>query len=53
MVWVPVIHFECVLYTAKGVGEWEGYRIVQIDFSASFDRVKDLGILYKLYSVGI
>ena len=28
-------------------------RIVQIDFSAAFDRVNHLGILYKLYSVGI
>ena len=28
-------------------------RIVQIDFSASFDRVNHLGILYKLCSVGI
>ena len=27
--------------------------IVQIDFSAAFDRVNHLGILYKLYSVGI
>ena len=28
-------------------------RIVQIDFSADFDRVNHLGILYKLCSVGI
>ena len=28
-------------------------RIVQIDFSAIFDRVDHLGILYKLCSVGI
>ena len=28
-------------------------RIVQIDFSAAFDRVNQLGILYKLCSVGI
>ena len=28
-------------------------RIVQIDFSAAFDRVNHLGILYKLCSVGI
>ena len=28
-------------------------RIVQIDFSAAFDRVTHLGILYKLCSVGI
>ena len=28
-------------------------RIVQIDFSAAFDRVNHLGILHKLCSVGI
>ena len=28
-------------------------RIVQIDFSAAFDRVNHLGFLYKLCSVGI
>ena len=28
-------------------------RIVQIDFSAAFDRVNHQGILYKLFSVGI
>ena len=28
-------------------------RIVQINFSAAFDRVNHLGILYKLCSVGI
>ena len=28
-------------------------RIVQIDFSAAFDRVNHLGLLYKLCSVGI
>ena len=28
-------------------------RIIQIDFSAAFDRVNHLGILYKLCSVGI
>ena len=28
-------------------------RIVQIDFSAAFDRVNHLGILYKLGSMGI
>ena len=28
-------------------------RIVHIDFSAAFDRVNHLGILYKLCSVGI
>ena len=28
-------------------------KIVQIDFSAAFDRVNHLGILYRLCSVGI
>ena len=28
-------------------------QIVQIDFSAAFDRVNHLGIIYKLCSVGI
>ena len=28
-------------------------RVVQIDFSAAFNRVNHLGILYKLCSVGI
>ena len=28
-------------------------RIVQIDFTAAFDRVNHLGILYELCSVGI
>ena len=28
-------------------------RIVQIDFSAAFDRVNDQGILFKLCSVGV
>ena len=28
-------------------------RILQIDFSAAFDRVNHLGITYKLFSVGI
>ena len=32
---------------------WQEARIVQIDFIAAFDRVKYLGILFKLYSVGI
>ena len=29
------------------------YKIVQIDFSATYDRVNHLGILYKLCSVGV
>ena len=32
---------------------WQEARIVQIDFSAAFDRVNLLGILYKLFSVGV
>ena len=28
-------------------------RILQVDFSAAFDRVNHQGILYKHYSVGI
>ena len=28
-------------------------RIIQIDFSAAFDRVNHQGILYRLWSVGI
>ena len=32
---------------------WQEARIVQIDFSAGFDRVNHQGILYKLSSVGI
>ena len=43
----------CVTYTAKCIGEWQDSRIVQIDFSAAFDRVNHQGILYKLCSVGI
>ena len=32
---------------------WKEARMVQIDFSAAFDRVNHQGILYKLCSVGI
>ena len=44
-----------VPYTAECIGEWalQEARIVQIDFSAAFDRVNYLDILYKLCSVGI
>ena len=46
--------FVRVPYTAKCIGEWgPEARIVQIDFSAAFDRVKNQGILYRLCSVGI
>ena len=42
-----------VTYTSKCIGGGQGARIVQIDFSAAFDRVNHQGILYKLCSVGI
>ena len=40
----------CVLHTLQSGQE---ARIVQIDFSAAFDRVNNQGILYRLSSVGI
>ena len=44
----------CVSYTLQSALEnGQEARIVQIDFSAAFDRVNHLGILYKLCSVGI
>ena len=46
--------FLCLSHTLQS--EWESgqeARIVQIDFSAVFDRVNHLYILYKLCSVGI
>ena len=44
----------CVSYTLQSALE-SGLeiRIVQIDFSAAFDSVNHLGILYNLCSVGI
>ena len=42
----------CVTYTAECIGGGQEARIVQIDFSAAFDRVNHQGILY-LSSVGI
>ena len=44
----------CVSHTLQSALE-NGHeaRIVQINFSAAFDRVNHLGILYKLCSVGI
>ena len=44
----------CVSHTLQSALEsgQEG-RIVQIDFSDAFERVKNRGILYKLCSVGI
>ena len=44
----------CVSHTLQSALErGQEARIVQIDFSAAFDGVKHLGILYKLRSVGI
>ena len=44
----------CVSHTLQSTLEnGQEDRIVQIDFSAAFDRVIHLGILYKLCSVGI
>ena len=44
----------CVSHTLQSVLEsGQEARSVQIDFSAAFDRVNHLGILYKLCSVGI
>ena len=46
--------FLCVSHTQQSALEsGQEARIVQIDFSAAFDRVNHQGILYKLYSVGI
>ena len=43
----------CVSHTVQSAMEsGQEARIVQIDFSAAFDRVNHLGILYKLCSVG-
>ena len=44
----------CFSHTlSSGLESGQEDRIVQIDFSAAFDRVNHLGILYKLCSVGI
>ena len=44
----------CVSHTLQSAMEsGQEARIVQIDFSAAFDRVNHLGILYKLGSVCI
>ena len=45
---------QCVPHTLQSAFEkGQEARIVQIDFSAAFDRVNLLGILYKLCSLGI
>ena len=44
----------CMSHTLQSALEsGQEVRIVQIDFSAAFDRINHLGILYKLCSVGI
>ena len=44
----------CVSHTLQSALEsGQEARIVQINFSAAFDRVNHLGILYKLCSVSI
>ena len=44
----------CVSHTLQSALEsGQVARIVQIDFSAAFDRVNHQGILYRLCSVGI
>ena len=42
-----------VPYAAKALESGQDARIVQIDFSAAFDRVNNQDILYRLCSVGI
>ena len=44
----------CVAHTLQNALEMgQEARIVQIDFSAAFDRVNHQDILFKLYSVGV
>ena len=44
----------CVSHTLQSaLASGQEARIVQIDFSAAFDRVNHLGILYTLSTVGI
>ena len=44
----------CMSHTLQSAFEsWHDARIVQIDFSAAFDRVNHQEVLNKLYSVGI
>ena len=43
----------CVPFTVKCIGEWQEVRIVQIDFSADFDKVNHQGIVYKFCFVGV
>ena len=50
---VALTHWVCFLFFLSALESGEEARIVQIDFSAAFDRVNHRGILYKLSSVGI
>ena len=44
----------CVAYTFQSALEMgQEARIVQIDFSAAFDRVNHQGIFFKLFSEGV
>ena len=43
----------CVSRTLQNALESEEARIMQIDFSATFDKANHQGILYRLCSVGI
>ena len=45
--------FVRVPYTAKWIESGQEARIVQIDFSAAFNRVNHQGILYKFCYEGI
>ena len=47
----PLLHSSYVLQSALDHGHEA--KIVQIDFSAAFDRVNHKGLLFKLKSVGI
>ena len=51
--WLPVITFVCAHTLQSALESEQEARIVQIDFSAAFDRVNHRGIIYKLSSVGI
>ena len=44
----------CVAHTLQSALErGQQARIVQIDFSAAFDRINHRGILFRLFSVGV
>ena len=54
IVWVPCDALLCVSHTLQSALEsGQEARIVQIDFSAAYDKVNHQGILYRLCSVGI